>query len=157
MGVSADVATVEVFRGDYFFLSNFFAHPIGVGGMTFATAEHAFAAAKTDLPDEKRAIAAAPTPAEAKRLGREVTLRPDWDDIRLDVMREIVNIKFNDPTLAGQLLDTGDALLREGNDWGDRFWGVCADESENWLGRILMDKRRTLKSNQDQVSSDPGT
>jgi predicted NAD-dependent protein-ADP-ribosyltransferase YbiA (DUF1768 family) len=53
-------------------------------------------------------------------------------------MRQVLVRKFSHPELRAALLSTGDALLVEGNHWGDIFWGVCRGEGENWLGRLLM-------------------
>ena len=48
------------------------------------------------------------------------------------------------PTSAREkLLDTGNAELQEGNNWGDRYWGVDLKTGygENRLGRIIMKVR----------------
>jgi ribA/ribD-fused uncharacterized protein len=87
-------------------------------------------------------IRLAATPAEAKRIGRAIQqVRPDWDMARLEVMRTIVLAKFSDPALRALLLATGDEELVEHNYWNDRFWGVCAGNGENHLGKILMEVR----------------
>ena len=81
---------------------------------------------------------------EAKQLGRRVALRPDWDDVRLEVMRAIIAEKFRSGgPLADRLLATGSAVVIEGNTWDDRFWGVDAHtgHGHNHLGHILMDQR----------------
>ena len=73
-------------------------------------------------------------------------LRPAWDDIKLNVMRDLVWRKFSeDPELRAKLLATGDAELVEGNAWGDTFWGVDqSGKGENHLGKILMETRTRL-------------
>jgi ribA/ribD-fused uncharacterized protein len=86
-------------------------------------------------------IRSALTPGKAKRLGRKVTLRANWELIKIDVMLDLVRQKFQDPDLAWMLINTGDAELIEGNHWGDKFWGVCNGEGENHLGKILMQVR----------------
>ena len=84
----------------------------------------------------------APRPGDAKRLGRQVALRPGWDDLRVEVMRGLLARKFAPGTdLAPRLLATGDAQLVEGNTWGDRFWGVCRGQGRNQLGQLLMERR----------------
>jgi ribA/ribD-fused uncharacterized protein len=130
--------TINSFAGPFAFLSNFSSSPISIGGLTFPTVEHAFAAAKTLDSTKRVEIAAAPTPGKAKRLGRKVALRPHWDDMRVSMMTRLVRLKFQEPTLRAQLLATGDALLVEGNRWNDVFWGVCNGVGENQLGQILM-------------------
>lgn len=53
-----------------------------------------------------------PTPGEAKRLGRQMKMRPDWDEIKFNVMREVVMAKFTqNPDLYQRLLATGNATL----------------------------------------------
>eukprot|EP00753_Platysulcus_tardus_P007342 PLAT15145.1.p1 GENE.PLAT15145.1~~PLAT15145.1.p1 ORF type:complete len:360 (+),score=42.48 PLAT15145.1:44-1123(+) len=77
--------------------------------------------------------------------GRKVRLRSDWEEVKVDVMSVVVRDKFTrDDGLREKLLATGDALLVEGNNWNDRFWGRCKGKGENWLGRILMAARSDL-------------
>lgn len=110
------------------------------------TTEHLFNACKTLNKCQREMVIDADTPREAKRIGRQVDLRPRWDDIRVGVMADLTQIKFSRSVLAEQLLDTGDALLFEGNTWGDHFWGVDINTGvgQNWLGRLLMITRSRL-------------
>ena len=63
-------------------------------------------------------------PAEAKKRGKNLTLRPDWDKVKISLMYEICMCKFmQNPKLRDALLATGNSLLVEGNTWGDYFWG----------------------------------
>lgn len=92
-------------------------------------------------------------PSEAKKYGRRCKLRLDWEDEKIKVMEDIVFNKFqSNDVLKEKLLDTGDALLIEGNDWNDKFWGVCNGEGENHLGKILMNVRTMLRI-EEAVSS----
>lgn len=136
---------INSFEGEYAFLSNFYEHPISNGVITFPTNEHYFQAMKTLEDDERLAIARATTPGQAKRMGRSVKLRPDWESIKLDVMETAVRIKFTDSELAAKLIATGDEELIEGNWWNDTFWGVCNGVGENHLGKILMKVRADIK------------
>lgn len=139
------MAVIDLFRGQYDFLSNFYPVEIEYSGVIFPSTEHAYQAAKTLDPLEHEVIKMAATPGKAKRLGRGVTLRDDWDVIKIDVMRELVKQKFTKyPDLEKKLLLTSDAELIEGNTWGDRFWGQCRGVGENWLGKILMEIRTSL-------------
>lgn len=148
---------IDRFDGDHAFLSNFWEEPtvpILMDGCEYTTAEHAYQACKTLEPVERRWIRLCPTPSAAKKMGREVRLRPGWDDVKVGEMRKIVAIKFAPATrLADRLVATGDAELVEGNWWGDRFWGTCGGSGENWLGRLLMEQRAYLRS-RDNVMSD---
>jgi ribA/ribD-fused uncharacterized protein len=139
------MTTIDRFTGDYDFLSNYYRSPIEVDGLLYATAEHAFHAAQTFAPEEKQAIAAAATPGDAKRMGRTVQLRSDWEQVKIGIMEDLVRRKFaTHPDLRDQLLATGDAELIEGNTWKDTFWGVCRGQGRNDLGKILMKVRAEL-------------
>lgn len=117
----------------------------------FQTPEHAYQAAKTLVPEERETIKKAETPRAARNLGQKVTLREDWDDIKLEVMSDITWDKFTRHTeLKDRLLATGKALLIEGNTWGDKFWGMCGGEGENNLGKILMQVRESLNVPSDR-------
>lgn len=88
------------------------------------------------------------TPGEAKRVSRTVTLRPDWESVKIEIMTGLIRKKFTDHSSLGDLLThTYPKTLIEGNVWGDRFWG-CVDNGhgtgENWLGKILMKVRWEL-------------
>lgn len=135
--------------GEHTFLSNFYPSPISDGtwpDIKYATVEHFFAAQKSLDPEERRKIAEASTPGRAKRLGRTLALRPDWEQIKYDVMRLAIDAKFWPETeLAQQLIDTGDTYLIEGNTWGDRVWGKVNGVGNNWLGIILMGRRAALQ------------
>lgn len=141
--------TINDFDGEYRFLSNFYPD-------NHDTLEHKYQAAKTDDPKEKARILGAPTPGKSKSAGRKATMRADWDDIKVSVMRELLAEKFSDPELRQKLLDTGDNELVEGNYWHDTFWGVCTGTKkcrrgpheptgDNWLGRLLMELRTNIK------------
>lgn len=142
---------IDSFRGEHYFLSNFYPTPVPFRGVVFPTSEHAFMASKTSEPDEFNAILNAPTPGDAKKLGRKVSLVPDWDAIRYGVMYDVLLSKFtHNLSLRGDLLATRGALLVEGNTWHDQTWGscVCPQHAEvpgdNALGVILMTLRLRL-------------
>lgn len=138
------------FEGKYAFLSNFFPSSILYEGIVYPTNEHFFQAMKTLNQEERKKIAAADTPGKAKRLGRHVQLRADWEQIKVDVMRTGLMLKFTDAELAQKLIDTGDEELIEGNWWHDNTWGscFCSDcinkPGRNLLGMLLMELRKEL-------------
>lgn len=136
---------INSFKDEYGFLSSFYPCMIQYEGQWYPSVEHAYQAAKTLVESEQRKIANAATPGQAKRLGQKVTLRDDWEEIKIDIMRHLVHVKFADQDLAKQLDATGDAQLVEGNYWGDTFWGVCRGVGKNVLGCILMEVRRHNK------------
>jgi ribA/ribD-fused uncharacterized protein len=141
--------SIREFKGEFHFLSNFYPSTLVWAGVTWPCAECAYQAAKTN-DEAEFARFAAMTAGQSKRAGKAVTLRPDWEEVKYDIMREIVVAKFlQNPDIAAQLIATGDAWLEEGNWWGDRIWGVSPAGSGrglNWLGEILMDVRSILRS-----------
>ncbi len=136
---------VREFRGKYSFLSNFWPVRVDYEGVTYPSVEHAFQAAKTLNPEEREDIRLAGSAGNAKRLGQKVTIRPDWDNIKIAIMQDLIEKKFAYPNLKEMLLNTGDEELVEGNSWGDVFWGVYCGEGQNWLGKTLMKVRDELR------------
>ena len=137
---------INSFDEEYAFLSNFYFSPMVIDNVVYTTNEHFFQAMKTLKIDEKWAIAAADTPGQAKRMGRSITLRSDWETIKSYYMELGLRLKFQNPDLAAKLIATGDEELIEGNTWGDRIWGVYNGEGENRLGKLLMKIRDELKT-----------
>lgn len=137
---------ITTFFGTYRWLSNFYACSIRYDGMTYPSVEHAYQASKTLHIPQRRMIRALTSPGQAKRAGRRVTVRPDWDQVRVGVMRGLLRQKFALPYFAQKLLATGDALIKESNTWGDTFWGVDSrtGEGQNMLGKLLMEIREEL-------------
>lgn len=144
--VKAVAAPINSFRNEHSFLSNFHDVPIEIDGIVYRNAEAAFQAQKCVDPSEKAKFANM-SGKEAKSAGKRVALRSDWEDVKLDVMRSVIDAKFRqNPELSEKLIATGDAELIEGNSWGDRFWGVDSktNNGNNALGRILMEVRASL-------------
>jgi len=93
------------------------------------------------------------TGSEAKKLGRRVKLRSDWESVKIPIMAELVRQKFkNNPALLEKLLATGDDMLVEENTWHDNFYGDCICPrcrhipGLNKLGHILMDLRKRCQT-----------
>ena len=130
----------------YHFLSNFFECDFEFMGVTYKTSEHFFQAAKATNLKSAQKIIDAKTPADAKAKGRAIVIRKDWEDVKIDVMRFALRLKFQDKVLRELLLETGDAILEEGNTWHDTFFGVDASSryGQNWLGKLLMELRDNL-------------
>ena len=137
---------IDCFDGEYAFLSNFYDSPIEKDGIVYPTNEHFFQAMKTLDDEERKRIAAAETPGKAKRMGRSVKLRPDWEQSKIQIMKEGLTLKFLcHKDLAEKLVATGDVWLIEGNWWGDTYWGVCNGVGHNMLGNLLMEIRGDLR------------
>lgn len=139
------MTTISAFRGEHGFLSNFYAARVVFAGMIYSTAEHAFQAAKSNDWNVRRHVQQQETPGDAKRVGRRVRLRGDWEAVKVKVMLEVLVAKFEDPELRRRLLLTGTAQLVEGNNWGDTVWGVCNGAGKNYLGKLLMRVRGALR------------
>lgn len=142
---------INSFRGNYYFLSNFYSAPVRYGGISFLNNEAAFQSGKVIDMSERRKFSML-QPNEAKKLGRKISLRPDWEDIKFDVMRAVIHNKFKEnPELAEKLIETGNEELVEGNTWHDNIYGNCTCSKcknivgKNMLGKILMEEREQLK------------
>jgi ribA/ribD-fused uncharacterized protein len=140
------------FSGEYRFLSNFWQEPAR-GGLSN---EHFFQAEKSLDPEERAFVMRASGPIEAKKRGRMITLRDDWDAIKDSVMLSGLRNKFYlDDTLWRALLLTGDEHLCEVNTWNDTYWGAKYIGTQlighNKLGRLLMQVRAEIN---DTVSRD---
>lgn len=143
---------VRRFAGNWAALSNFSPHPVHFEGHWYPSGEHAYAAAKTLDPSGRETVRAASSPAEAKRLGRRLTLRPGWNEsVRYTAMRTVLASKFQQQEPRDVLMRTGSMLLIEGNNWHDNTWGdctcgrpACSATGMNLLGWMLMETRLTL-------------
>lgn len=133
----------------YGFLSNFHTSTVTLDGKKYPSVEHAYQASKTSDGSARELIRKTKSPGDAKKLGRALQIRPDWEEVKIDLMRGLIREKFQSPFLAHELLKTGDAELVYGNTWNDRFWGVCRGTGLNWLGRILMEVRAALQRDPD--------
>jgi len=137
---------ISMFIGEFFWLSNFFGCPVVVDRIKFQSTEHAYQMFKTDDLEWRKKIRNAKSPGHAKRLGAACPMRPDWDDIKVDVMRKCIRAKFTqNEDLKAKLLATGDEHLEEGNTWSDRVWGTVNGQGQNLLGKILMEIREELR------------
>jgi ribA/ribD-fused uncharacterized protein len=144
---SRDDGPIDSFKGPYAFLSNFHPAPVSLDEDVYPTVEHAYQAAKTLSPDERTKVRNASTPGQAKRMGRKVTFRSDFDLIKIDVMYNLLKAKFAWYDLQSFLMDTGSRELIEGNEWGDTFWGVDrrTGTGRNHLGKLLMRVRSEIR------------
>lgn len=153
-----DTQVIDSFEGKY--LSNFHLCVLTWKGHIFQSSEHIYQWEKTLDPVEKESIlinkltGLATSPGQAKRQGRKVTKREDWELIKVPTMREIQAVKYSQNSNLGRyLLDTDDALLIEGNTWHDNFFGDCRCGKKpeckkpglNVLGNLLMELRDSLR------------
>lgn len=135
---------INSFKGEYSFLSNFKKCSVEFEGLTYPSVEHAFQAAKT-LNSEKRLNFTKGSPVCAKAMGRRLKLREDWEEIKDSVMYACLKSKFQNAEMMEKLLATEDAILIEGNNHGDRYWGMVNGEGQNKLGKLLMRIRSEIE------------
>lgn len=154
---------INGFQNSYRWLSNFWQLDKFVyDNITFETVENFYVAMKVNRNHKtsvrinqneiathevnSREYISTLAPNHAKVFGRTLTLRHDWDEIKLDVMEFALKIKFNQPKMKELLLATRDIEIIELNRWGDVYWGVnLKGEGDNNLGKIIMRIREELK------------
>ena len=139
---------IKEFQGENRFLSNFYPCRIDWEEIVYSSVEHAYQASKTLNLQERLRIASLSTPGKAKRTGSRLTIRPDWESVKISVMESLVRQKFTRHQILKQaLLATGNQEIQEGNTWSDTFWGVSLStgEGRNELGKIIMRIREKLQ------------
>ncbi len=142
------IDAITEFRGEYAFLSNFYEAEIYCWGFKYRNAEAAFQAMKNPL---RAAMFEGVDGKTAKKLGRTVELRKDWDELKENYMFTVCLAKFTQNYELGErLLATCDKLLIEGNTWGDTEWGICDGVGKNLLGKILMRVRDIIKKSKEK-------
>lgn len=135
-------------RDRYGCFSNFSPHGFMLDGVYWPTSEHYFQAQKFAGTPHADQIRQVKTPKDAARMGRDRSrpLRPDWEQVKDDIMGKAVLRKFETHAdIRDILLSTGDELIVE-NSPIDYYWGCGADGSgTNMLGQILMEVREMLR------------
>ncbi len=143
-------------------LSNFYHYPMTIDGKTFNTVEHYFQAMKATTPQEFELIRTQPSPAMAKKQGRKVLMRSDWESIKEQVMYIALEAKFSKPEMQAQLLYTNDLVLIEASP-SDKYWGAGASKTQimqtgsypgmNRLGVLLMALRYEIYKNNNSYDA----
>lgn len=160
---------ITSFRKEYNFLSNFYACRVEYNCYVYNSVEAAFQAQKCpgsennfrNLTEEEAKLLDRPpiiSPSDAKKAGKKVPLRSDWEDVKVHIMFELLVSKFTlNPDLKRALIATGDSYLVEGNTWHDNFWGACTCSScqlrvrRNNLGELLMKVRQCLAEDKNPL------
>lgn len=137
---------IDKFECENFFLSNFYPRAIVYKGHTFPSSENAYQAEKVPCDDWDQFLTI--TASQSKKLGRKVKIRSDWEQVKLSIMNDVLNVKFAIPDLRAMLLATGDQELIEGNTWGDTIWGTVNGVGQNNLGKLLMKIRAEIRLTQ---------
>lgn len=148
---------IESFKNEYAWLSNMEPCEIFHKGKIYSCVESAYQMEKCANEEDKDRFTGM-NGYEAKREGRKIEIREDWDEVKVKIMGSLLKKKFiNIPSFRAKLEATGDEEITEGNYWHDNFWGdctcvKCADiEGRNALGKMLMQIR---KMNRSEKSND---
>jgi len=132
--------------GEYGYMSNLYKRRMVFEDKEFTCAETAYQFGKP----KERAVAewliSAPKPhlcAVAAHALLAFDIRPDWNNIKVDRMRAVLEAKFTQHVdLKHALMSTGDAILIEDSKT-DSFWGTgSGGVGQNKLGHHLMDLRQ---------------
>lgn len=133
---------------DFGYFSNYWLADIFLDGQVWPSSEHYYQANKSIDPVYKEKVRLAATCDDAKALGNseECVFRPNWLDVKDEVMMTALRAKFTQhDDLRKLLLETGDAVLME-NSQKDYYWGIGADGSgKSMLGKLLMALREELR------------
>lgn len=140
---------IKEFKGKYWFLSNFYPIYFLMDGIEYPSVEHAFQASKSTSMKTRKFMAEIKDCHSVKAAGRSVDpLRKDWERVKESIMYQCLLLKFTaSQTLLQSLVETGDAVLKEGNNWGDTYWGVDigTGKGRNKLGIALMEVRSLFR------------
>ena len=148
---------VLFYEPDFYVLSNFSAFSLRWKGLRFDTSEHAYHWEKFPLQvgsditareTVRRAIRNAASAHEAFKIAEhnKDLRRADWDEVKVDVMREILRAKtYQHEYVRRKLMATGERELVE-NSWRDGFWGWGPNrDGQNMLGKLWMELRAELR------------
>jgi len=133
----------------YFCFSNFYRATFYLDNFWWSTVEHYYQAHKSISKICQDNIRLAKSPHDAKKLGREIKVRPDWDDVKYDIMNKAVFAKFDqNHDIRVVLLSTGNLPIHEDSPY-DSVWG-WRNSGQDLLGKILVSVREMLK---DKIES----
>lgn len=140
---------ITQFRGEYNWLSNMYKCPVGYGNYTFQSVENAYMFAKNNNCKDWLKFCLENPPNICKKESKNIKIREDWEEIKLEVMYKLLLQKFKQEPFRSKLLATNNENIQEGNFWNDIFWGVDLKQNpnvgENHLGRLIMYIRILIK------------
>lgn len=143
-------------RNNYAEFSNFHKCKIVYEGIEYNNSEAAWQSLKTLNMEERKSFSGY-SGSVAKREGRKVSLRDDWEAVKYNLMIEVCYAKFSqNPEFKSLLLSTGDKeLIEDTTGWHDNTWGDCScpkcinKPGQNLLGRALMEVRSRLADSKE--------
>lgn len=134
--------------------------PLRINGALILTSEALYQACRfPHMPDVQRLIIEQSSPMTAKMKSKAYRndSRPDWDRVRVTIMRWCLQVKLaqNWRKFGSLLLETGDRHIVE-QSCKDFYWGAKKIDEEklsgaNVLGRLLMELREKLKTKGDEL------
>lgn len=137
---------INRFREEYKWLSNMYVCDVMYNGHVYPSVENAYQVAKCKFDVEQKIFYTC-SPRDAKRFGRNVRMKEDFEANKISIMLDIIRAKFTQNNyLKGKLIDTYPAKIIEGNTWNDHFWEVCNGYGENKLGLCIMKVRDEIMS-----------
>jgi len=123
----------------------------------YLSSEHLYQALKSESKKWQKLIRDTDKPEKTKNLAQKklktlladnknnFLIREDWHDIKIDVMRVCVYLKFAQNEILLTKLRMAEYKFEERNCWGDKFWGTVNGIGENWLGKILHETKYILE------------
>lgn len=140
---------VFFYEQDFYVLSNFSAFQVYFDGESYQTSEHAYHCQKFPTRvDIWKCIKRATSAHEAFKIAEReaASVRKDWIDVRVGIMKEILLAKVRQHEyVRRKLLSTGNRELIE-DSWRDGFWGWGPNkDGRNTLGKLWMEIRNEIK------------
>lgn len=142
---------ITSFRGTYIFLSNFYNCSFEYNGQIFYNSEQAYQYMKAETEEDKMEILRIKSPVLVKKFGHSMKINiKEFYKKKLNVMKDILLIKFSNNILKEKLKNTGNKIIIEKNYWHDNYWGSCICKKcenilkQNHLGKILMEIREMI-------------
>ena len=137
------------YEGEFYSFSNFSSFAIEWKGKLWMTSEHVYQSEKFDDEGLKEEIRMTRSAHDSKKVAgkNKDKYRKNWDEIKLNVMEEILREKIKQhPYVMKKLIDSGDREIIE-DSWRDDYWGWGPNkDGQNNLGKIWMKLREELQN-----------
>jgi len=126
--------------------SNFSDHSIVMNGKRYKSCEHYYQCMKAINDEDHERVRVASSAKMCKKIAHEVDLRPDWEDLKFDIMVDALRAKAERyEFIKEKLIKTGDEDLGESSP-KDYIWGLGEDGTgQNLLGKAWMTVREELQ------------
>jgi len=133
----------EIVQFDSRWLKNTYPVLISFDGDKYKSVDEAFYAAQTPIRNERKYL---------KELGycNKLTIRGDWEDVKIEIMEQFLIQKFTKPRFKRWLIFTKDLPIEFRNKECEHFWGkcfcyTCKGIGENYLGEMIMNIRYSFQ------------